>query len=138
MTHGRPVGSGSGMNDPEVTMHEALPPSQPGLHAHALAVEAAGAVLRLASTVPSTVKFLADQVRRAACSVPLNLAEGHGRFGRDRVYHYRVAYGSAKEAGSALEMLAAGGFVDADEAARAGELFDRVRAMTWRLVHPRR
>ncbi len=126
------------MNDPEVTMHEARPTPKPGLHVHTLAVEAAGAVLRLVGTVPPAVKFLADQAQRAACSVPLNLAEGHGRFGRDRVYHYRVAYGSAKEAGSALQMLAAGGFVDADEAAEAAELLDRVRAMTWRLVHPRR
>ncbi len=126
------------MNDPEVTMHDALPTSKPGLHAHTLAVAAAGAVLRLVAAVSPSVRFLADQARRAACSVPLNLAEGHGRSGGDRSYHYRVAYGSAKEAGSALEMLAAGGFVDAAAAARAAELLDRVRAMTWRLVQPRR
>ncbi len=125
------------MNDPEVTMLEALPTPKPGLHAHALAVEAAGAVLRLTSAVSPSVRFLAEQARRAVCSVPLNLAEGHGRFGRDRCHHYRIAYGSAKEAGSALEMLAAGGFVDRDAAAQASALLDRVRAMTWRLVHPR-
>ena len=73
------------MNDPEVTMHNALPMPKPGLLVHSLAVEAAGAVLRLVASVPPPVRFLADQVRRAACSVPLNLAEGHGRFGRDRV-----------------------------------------------------
>ncbi len=118
-------------------MHEALPSPKPGLHAHRLAVEAAGAVLRLVAQVPSSVKFLADQARRAACSVPLNLAEGHGRSGGDRFYHYSVAYGSAKEAGSALELLAAGGFVDASGAARAEAMLDEVRAMTWRLTHPR-
>ncbi len=126
------------MNDPEVTMHDALPTPKPGLHAHTLAVEAAGAVLSLVAAVPPCVRFLADQARRAACSVPLNLAEGHGRFGRDRLQHYRIAYGSAKEAGNALEMLAAGGFVDREAAARAAEVLDRVRAMTWRLVDPRR
>ncbi len=124
------------MNDPEVTMHEALPNRKPGLHAHTLAVEAAGSVLRLVAQVPSSVRFLADQARRAACSVPLNLAEGHGRSGGDRLYHYRVAYGSAKEAGSALELLAAGGFVDVSGAARAEAMLDEVRAMTWRLTHP--
>ncbi len=125
------------MNDPEVTMHEALPTAKPGLHVHTLAVEAAGAVLRAVCSAPPAVTCLADQARRAACSVPLNLAEGHGRFGRDRLYHYRIAYGSAKEAGSALQMLAAGGFVDADEAAGAAEVLDRVRAMTWRLMQRR-
>ena len=117
-------------------MHDALPSPNTGLHAHTLAVEAAGAVLRLVATVPPSVKFLADQARRAACSVPLNVAEGHGRVGRDRLQHYRIAYGSAKEASSALEMLASGRFVDVVEAARAAALLDRVRAMTWRLMHP--
>ncbi len=126
------------MNDPEVTMHDALPTPQPGLDAHALAVAAAGTVLSLVAAVPPSMRFLADQARRAACSVPLNLAEGQGRFGRDRVYHFRIAYGSAKEAGSALEILAAGSLVDRDAAAHVAELLDRVRAMTWRLIHPRR
>ncbi len=126
------------MNDPEVTMHEALPSRKSGLHAQTLALEAAGAVLRLVARAPSEVKSLAEQVRRAACSVALNLAEGHGRFGGDRRYHYGVAYGSAKEAGCALELLAAGGFVDASDAAKVAGMLDEVRAMTWRLIHPRR
>ncbi len=126
------------MNDPEVTLHEPLPTPRHGLHVQAVAAAAAGEVLRLVARVPSSVRFLADQARRAACSVPLNLAEGHGRFGGDRVYHYRVAYGSAKEAGTALEMLVAGRFVDAAEAERVAAMLDEVRAMTWRLIHPRR
>ncbi len=126
------------MNDLEVTMHEMLATPKPGLEAHTLAVEAAGSVLQLTGGVPPGLKFLADQAGRAACSVALNLAEGHGRFGRDRLQHWRIAYGSAKEAGSALEALAAGGFVDREQAAQAMELLDRVRAMTWRLMHPRR
>ncbi len=138
LTPEAPPAGGWVMNDPEVTMHDALPTPSNDLHAHTLAVAAAGMVLRLVTTVPPSVRFLADQARRAACSVPLNLAEGHGRFGRDRLQHFRIAYGSAKEAGSALEMLAGGGFVDREEAARAAEVLDRVRAMTWRLVHPGR
>ncbi len=119
-------------------MHDTLPSRRSGLHAQELAVEAAGAALRLVARVASDVKPLAEQLRRAACSVALNLAEGHGRFGGDRVYHYSVAYGSAKEAGTALEVLAAGGFVDAADAAKAAAMLDEVRAMTWRLMHPRR
>ncbi len=138
LTPDTPPAGGRVMNDPEVTMHDALPTPSNDLHAHNLAVAAAGMVLRLVAAVPPGVKFLADQARRAACSVPLNLAEGHGRFGRDRLQHFRIAYGSAKEAGSALAMLAGGGFVDREAAARATEVLDRVRAMTWRLMHPRR
>ena len=106
--------------------------------AQALATEAAGVVLRIAGSVPPAMRFLADQLCRAACSVPLNLAEGHGRNGRDRLHHWRIAYGSAKEASSALELLAAAGFVDARAATRALAMLDEVRAMTWTLLHPRR
>ncbi len=137
LTPDAPPAGGEAMNDPEVTMHDALPTPSTGLQAHVLAVEAAGTVLRLVAAVPPSVRFLADQARRAACSVPLNLAEGHGRIGRDRMHHYSIAYGSAKEAASALKILASGGFVDRDAATQASALLDRVRAMAWRLTHPR-
>jgi four helix bundle protein len=68
----------------------------------------------------------------------LDLAEGQGRSGRDRQHHWRIAYGSALETASALSLLQAAHCIDDDEASRAIELFDRVRAMTWRLIHPTR
>ena len=80
---------------------------------------------------------LADQIVRAATSVPANLAEGNGRCGRDRSHHWRIAYGSALEVASHLELLSQIATVDEGRAHEALELFDRVRAMTWRLLHPR-
>jgi hypothetical protein len=53
------------------------------------------------------------------------------------MYHWRIAYGSAKEVDSHLRPLCAAGAVDAQLVARALRLFDEVRAMTWRLLHPR-
>ena len=38
---------------------------------------------------------LADQLSRAASSIPLNLAEGNRRVGKDRLHSFRVAAGSA-------------------------------------------
>jgi len=52
---------GRGMNDPEVTMHNALPKN--GLIAHSKALKAAGFTLSLARRVPSPFRSLADQVR---------------------------------------------------------------------------
>jgi len=113
-------------------------PRRTGFDALDLAREAAIHVLGLVRRAPPTVRSLTDQTVRAATSVPLNLAEGAGRRGRDRVHHYRIAYGSALEARTALELLVATGTVDAAAVAIAEELLDRVAAMTWRLIHPAR
>jgi four helix bundle protein len=73
---------------------------------------------------------------RAASSVAANLAEGHGRSGRDRLHHWRIAFASAKEVDTHLRLLAGAGAVDAERARVALDLFDQVRALTWRLLHP--
>jgi four helix bundle protein len=83
------------------------------------------------------LRSLADQAIRSASSVPANLAEGHGRSGRDRMHHWRIAYGSAKEVDSHLRLLVATGAVDGRRVSTVLRLFDEVRAMTWRLLHPR-
>ena len=123
------------MNDPEVTMHDALPTSD--LTACRKAIEAAGTANELVKRVPAPLKSLADQVIRSAASVPANLAEGHGRNGRDRAHHWRIAYASAKEVDCHLQLLCFTGAVPRGKAAIALQLFDEVRAMTWRLLHPR-
>ncbi len=103
--------------------------------AHELALQAAASVFTLAGEVPRSCVDLAEQARRAASSVPLNLAEGAGRGGKDRVYHFRVAYGSVREAHSAVRLFEGLGAVRASRARETLELLDRVGAMTWRLVH---
>jgi four helix bundle protein len=94
--------------------------------------------LPLPLPLPLPPRALTDQTVRAVTSVPLNLAEGAGRRGRDRVHHWRIACGSALEARTALEMLVATGSVDVEAAATADALLDRVAAMAWRSVHPAR
>ena len=116
--------------------------SKPAVHtnliAHVKALEAAGQSIALVLRVPAPLKSIADQVIRSANSVPANLAEGHGRIGRDRLHFWRIAYASAKEVDSHLSLLAAVGAVDKRRAERALATFDEVRAMTWRLLNPRR
>jgi four helix bundle protein len=122
------------MNDPEVTMSKAA--SNTNLVAYTKALEAAGIAIKLVSRVPAPLKSIADQLIRSASSVPANLAEGHGRFGRDRHHHWRIAYASAKEVDSHLRLLAAAGAVNGTGANTALQSFDQVRAMTWRLLNP--
>ena len=53
---------------------------------------------------------LARQLRRAASSVVLNLAEGSGSFGRVRTVRYRTALGSARETLACLQTAEAFGY----------------------------
>ncbi|MEX1310459.1 MAG: four helix bundle protein, partial [Candidatus Sulfomarinibacteraceae bacterium] len=86
--------------------------------------------------VPAPLKTIGDQLIRSASSVPANLAEGHGRSGRDRLHHYRIAYASAKEVDVHLRLLCLSHHSQRGNATTALQLFDDVRAMTWRLIHP--
>ena len=108
------------------------------LIAHSKAVKAAGIAISLVLKVPAPLKNIADQAIRSASSVAANLAEGAGRSGRDRNHHWRIAYASAKEVDAHLRLLEAASAIDRDQAQLALGLFDQVRAMTWRLLHPRR
>ncbi len=128
------TGSGEGMNDPEVTMSNTIVNTK--LMAHDKALEAAAASIALAMKVPAPLKSIADQVIRAANSVAANLAEGQGRIGRDRMHFWRIAYASAREVDSHLQLLVRAGVVDSRRAAKALATFDEVRAMTWRLLNP--
>jgi four helix bundle protein len=55
---------------------------------------------------------LARQLRRAASSVVLNIAEGSGSFGRVRTVRYRTALGSARETLACLQTAEAFGYVE--------------------------
>ncbi len=123
------------MNDPEVTMSNAL--ANTNLIAHEKALQAAGDAISLVLRVPAPLKSIADQVIRSASSVPANLAEGHGRSGRDRVHFWRIAYASAKEVDSHLRLLNRAGVINTGKAEKVLETLDQVRAMTWRLINPK-
>jgi four helix bundle protein len=65
---------------------------------------------------------LACQLRRAASSVVLNLAEGSGSFGGIRTQRYRTALGSAREAWSCLRVAEAAGYIGALPIALPGKM----------------
>jgi len=55
---------------------------------------------------------IADQLRRAAQSQPLNIAEGAGRTSRpDVAKHYTIARGSAMECAAVLDVMKAQGTI---------------------------
>ena len=52
------------------------------------------------------------------------------------MHHWRIAYGSAKEVDTHLQLLVQAGAIDSGRAETALRLFDETRALTWRLLHP--
>ena len=82
-------------------------------------------------------RAFADQLRRAASSVALNIAEGNQRSGKDRLHSFRIAAGSAAEVRAALEVAQAWRLIEASRAVEPAAELDRVLAMLWRLTHPR-
>ena len=69
---------------------------------------------------------LGNQLRRAAASVALNLAEGSGSSGGTRTARYRTALGSARETGACIDVATALGYVDQVDGGVLARL-DRVR-----------
>ncbi len=80
---------------------------------------------------------LCKQLRKAATSVSLNIAEGRRRRGGDKNHLWRVASGSADEIIAALLAAEALGYVEMEGLEDTLEKLDRVQAMLWRLIHPR-
>ena len=78
---------------------------------------------------------LADEIRRAANSTALNLAEGSRRRNNDRLHFYRVAAGSADEARTGLLVAEAWGYIEKHELAPPASRFDEVLRITWTITH---
>ena len=74
---------------------------------------------------------LADQVRRAASSIALNLNEGNASQGGNRRKQFFLALGSTREVRGALATAEAWGYIS--NSAKLDHQLDAISAMTWRL-----
>jgi four helix bundle protein len=103
-----------------------------------LALELARQLGKILVQIQQHDRDLANQLRRAATSVPSCLSEGVQRTGRDRLHLYRTGAGSAAEVKVQLALAVAWGYVEAERAQPALALADRMVAITWRLTRPRK
>ena len=107
------------------------------LDVYRCAVRFLGVASTLAERVPRGHSALADQLRRAALSVPLNIAEGSGKGtmeDREARRFYAIARGSALECAAIVDALQALQFVLAAEAGRAHELLERIVSMLTKMT----
>jgi four helix bundle protein len=76
-------------------------------------------------------KSLADQLKRAAQSVVLNIAEGRGNDAGNARARFSTACGSAKEVRAALNVASDWGYIETHMAAHLDQRLDEVCAITW-------
>ena len=105
------------------------------MDAYKVSLELARAIRPLISRLRTSDPSLLKQLTRAMALVPLNLAEGRQRNGKDRVHLYRVAAGSVAEVKACLDVAEALGYIEGEHATLSRELADRMAAMCWRLTH---
>src|SRR5438045_55023 len=92
-----------------------------------LAVE----VYALTSELPQSERFgLVFQLRRAAVSVPSNIAEGHGRLHKaEFVHHLSISSGSLREIDTQVELVMRVGLIQPERCERVLTPADEVGRM---------
>ena len=74
-------------------------------------------VCKLVKTYPVDERFaLCDQLRRAAMSIPINIAEGFGRFSsKEKAHFIQIAFGSLNEVMCELELSLDEGYITQEQ-----------------------
>ena len=99
---------------------------------------AAKVVYELSESFPKREEYgLASQIRRAATSVPLNIAEGYGkREGtRELLRYIRMARGSNAEVEVLLDFAKDFGYISEEEHARAAADYEQIGKMLSGLIN---
>jgi four helix bundle protein len=101
-----------------------------------LACELAINIYQLTKMYPKEERFgIIDQMRRAAVSIPSNIAEGYGRWNKkEYVYFCRIAFGSAAELETQILLSKKLCFTDDTKSAVSEQLLDRVQRLLNRLI----
>jgi four helix bundle protein len=82
------------------------------LRIYFVALEVCRDASRIARLIEKHDRDLANQLRRAASSAPLNIAEGSGSFGGNRKQRYHTAFGSSNEVLACYDTAQAMGYID--------------------------
>ena len=105
------------------------------LEVYQRAVDFTEHVLTLTQRFPHGFYFLADQLNRAALSVPANIAEGNGRFTKgDRKHFFVIARGSLQECVPLLEIASRKDLLDKSKQKELAEELETMAKMLSGLI----
>ena len=101
------------------------------LDVYRLSIEFLELGFKLFAHLPKGHSKLIDQLKRAAMSISLNIAEGAGKVSpAEAAHHYAIARGSAMECGAILDVLRiAARLASSDDLDRGDVLLERIVAM---------
>ena len=80
----------------------------------------------LIERTPAGYHSLSDPLRRAAISIPLNIAEASGKYDKDERRSFLIARGSALECAAIGDVFEALGVPSVDESAPARQVLERI------------
>lgn len=92
-------------------------------------------IYKVTRTFPSDELYgLVSQMRRAAVSIPSNLAEGSRRTGKDQKQFFKVAYGSGSELETQIELSRQLEFIGESEVKDIESLLSEIQRMLNALI----
>lgn len=98
------------------------------------AIEFLAAAATITDELPRGSGALCDQLKRAALSIPLNIAEAQGRSSTGEVARaYAIVRGSAMECAAIIDAARVLNAIDEQRAAKAGALLVRIVQMLTKL-----
>ena len=104
------------------------------LHVHRIALDTVTEIATLVLIVRRHDRSLADQLRRSASSIVLNIAEAEYSDPGTARSRFHSAAGSANETRAALRLAAAWNYVSHDRVQAIDGRLDRVLRMLWPLT----
>ena len=100
------------------------------LDVYQASIQFLGIAFQIMQNMPQGYSFMIDQFKRASLSIPLNIAEGSGKSGKqDQARFYKIARGSACECGAILDAALAISLIQQSSFIKGKELLHRIISM---------
>ena len=105
------------------------------LDAYQVSTEFLGFAFKIIKNMPPGYGFLGDQLKRASLSIPLNIAEGNGKFNpQDQSKFYKIARGSANECGAILAAASTINVIEHEQWQKGKNLIVRIVSMLSKMI----